>query len=351
VIVGRVHVLGAAGAGKTTLGRAVGERLGIPHFETDDVYWLPTDPPFREKRDCDERIAMLREMLGDRERFILTGSLTGWGQDLVAMLDGIVWLDTPAELRLRRLAARERERYGDAVAPGGRLHESARALLEWAAAYDAGTMPGRSRARDAAWIAATHLPSLHLNGSLSHAALVDETCRWIAGEPPVYDTALRDATDEDFAVMIRGDATLADGLAVPPGGVDHPAVLEHVRAIAARVRGAAFRGGHWLVVAGGEVVGLIGYKHVPLPNGDVEVGYGIAPERRRRGHATRAVGLLLGIARADPAVRAVLADTAVDNVASQRALENNGFERVGRHTDPTDGEPLIRWRTAVAPPS
>ncbi|HTD37045.1 MAG TPA: GNAT family N-acetyltransferase [Candidatus Limnocylindrales bacterium] len=351
MIVRRVHVLGAAGAGKTTLGRAVGERLGIPHFETDDVYWLPTNPPFREKRDAAARIAMLREMLGDRERFIVTGSLSGWGQELVRMLDGIVWLDTPAEIRLRRLAARERERYGDAVARGGRLHESARTFLAWAAAYDTGMTPGRSRARDAAWIEATRLPSLHLNGSRSHEALVEETCRWIAGEPSIIDTALRDATDEDFAALIRGDAALPDGLAVPPGGVDHPAVLEHVRAIAARVRAASFRGGHWLVIAGGEVVGLIGYKHVPLPTGDVEIGYGIAPERRRCGHATRAVGLLLGIARADPAVRAVLADTAVDNRASQRALENNGFERVATHTDPTDGEPLIRWRTAVAPPS
>ncbi|HTD32743.1 MAG TPA: GNAT family N-acetyltransferase [Candidatus Elarobacter sp.] len=161
-------------------------------------------------------------------------------------------------------------------------------------------------------------------------------------------TSLRDASDDDFAALIRGDASLPGGLRVPRGGVDHPAVLTHVRALAARVRDAAFRGGHWLVVADGEVVGAIGYKHLPLPNGDVEIGYGIAPGRRRRGHATRAVGLLLEVARDDPAVRAVVADTAVDNAASQRALEKNGFRRAGTLTDPSDGEPLIRWRIAVA---
>jgi RimJ/RimL family protein N-acetyltransferase len=162
------------------------------------------------------------------------------------------------------------------------------------------------------------------------------------------ETALRDVTDEDFAALIRGDTTLLGGLRVPGGGLDHPAVVSHVRELAARVRGEAFRGGHWLVVAGGEAVGLIGYKHVPRPNGEVEIGYGIAPGRRRRGHATRAVGLLLGIAREDPAVRVVLADTALDNVASQRALEANGFRRAGTLADPVDGEPLIRWTVAVA---
>jgi RimJ/RimL family protein N-acetyltransferase len=161
-------------------------------------------------------------------------------------------------------------------------------------------------------------------------------------------TSLRAASDADFAALIRGDASVSGGLVVPRGGVDHPAVLDHVRTIAGRVRGAAFRGGHWLVVAGGEVVGLIGYKHLPRANGEVEIGYGIAPGRRRRGHATRAVAELLRIAREDPAVRAVIADTALDNTASQRALEKNGFERAGTLTDPADGEPLIRWRIAVA---
>ncbi|HEX3464624.1 MAG TPA: GNAT family N-acetyltransferase [Candidatus Elarobacter sp.] len=171
----------------------------------------------------------------------------------------------------------------------------------------------------------------------------EETAATTAG-----DTSLRDACDDDFAALIRGDATLSDGLAVPPGGVDDAAVLGHIRGMAARVRGGAFRGGHWLIVARGEVVGSIGYKHLPLPNGEVEIGYGIAPARRRRGHATRAIALLLGIARADPAVRTVLADTALENRASQRALEKNGFERVGPRIDPTDGEPVIRWRIAVA---
>ena len=53
----------------------------------------------------------------------------------------------------------------------------------------------------------------------------------------------------------------------------------------------------------------------------------------RRGHATRAVAAMLEAARRD-GVRVVLAETIVDNIASQRVLERNGFERFGTRRDP-----------------
>ena len=39
----RIHIVGASGAGVTTLGRAVADALAIPHHDTDDFFWLPTD--------------------------------------------------------------------------------------------------------------------------------------------------------------------------------------------------------------------------------------------------------------------------------------------------------------------
>ena len=41
----RIHILGASGSGTTTLGRALAERLQCPHFDADDYFWVPTDPP------------------------------------------------------------------------------------------------------------------------------------------------------------------------------------------------------------------------------------------------------------------------------------------------------------------
>jgi RimJ/RimL family protein N-acetyltransferase len=164
-----------------------------------------------------------------------------------------------------------------------------------------------------------------------------------AGDPPDAAALIVEVGDDDFAAMLRGER-LERGYALPPGGVDDPIVLGHVRAIAARLHAAGCRGA-WMVVAGAEVVGLCGYKHVPTGSGIVEIGYGIAATRRRRGHATRAVAAMLAAARKD-GVRVVLAETVVDNRASQRVLERNGFRRAGTRSDPEDGE-LILWQIGL----
>ncbi len=153
------------------------------------------------------------------------------------------------------------------------------------------------------------------------------------------------ATEADFAWMIRGDGLSERGFALPPGGVDEVPHLEMLRGVARRLRSDGIP--LWMIIAGDEVVGLCSYKDAPTADGCVEIGYGIAPARRRRGHATGAVSALLGAARTDPDVRTVLAETVVDNVASQRVLIKNGFRRIGTRTDPVDGE-LVLWRINLA---
>jgi RimJ/RimL family protein N-acetyltransferase len=155
---------------------------------------------------------------------------------------------------------------------------------------------------------------------------------------PEVSLTLVQLTDDDLAAMLRGDDAVRPGIAQPPGGVDAPAVLAHVR----RMR-VGHPEGHWMMVAGGEAVGLCGIKARPSPHGDVEIGYGVAASRRRRGHATAAVAALVENAQHIGGIQTIVACTTLDNLASQRVLERNGFKRTGRRPDPDDGE-LIVWR-------
>jgi RimJ/RimL family protein N-acetyltransferase len=115
-----------------------------------------------------------------------------------------------------------------------------------------------------------------------------------------------------------------------------------LRRLVARLHDAGSEG-HWLILNGDEVVGLCGYKSPPDDMRTVEIGYGIAPERRQKGYATKAISLLLKEARADHAVDKVLAETAVANPASRTVLERNGFTHVGIRQDAEDGL-LDLWR-------
>lgn len=95
-----------------------------------------------------------------------------------------------------------------------------------------------------------------------------------------------------------------------------------------------------------ELVGLGGFKGVPQ-DGIVELGYAVAPDREGLGIATAAVAGLVAEAFADPGVTAILADTLVDGLASQRVLEKNGFIHDG---DGPPHEDLTTWRFRLERP-
>jgi RimJ/RimL family protein N-acetyltransferase len=151
------------------------------------------------------------------------------------------------------------------------------------------------------------------------------------------------ATDAHFAALASNRAP--DGFDLAEGGIDDREIIEMLGALAGAVR-LQIDPAAWLIVNDKEVVGLCSITKPFASPGMIEIGYGIAPTRRGRGFATRAVGKLLELARADTRIEFVAAETAVDNVPSQRTLEKNGFARVGGRIDPDDGA-LFCWQAAV----
>jgi RimJ/RimL family protein N-acetyltransferase len=76
----------------------------------------------------------------------------------------------------------------------------------------------------------------------------------------------------------------------------------------------------------GRAVGGVGFKGQP-DGGSVEIGYGLAPSARGLGYAAEAVIALLTVA-AGHGISKVIADTTLDNIASQRTLVHAGFHLV-----------------------
>lgn len=160
----RVYVLGASCSGVSTLGRALATRLGVPHLDVDDFYWMPTDPPYSLKRAPEDRVRLIAQRQRDADGWVLSGSFIGWGEALVEAVDLIVFLSTPTLVRLQRLDAREEERHGARIRPGGDMHLASRAFREWAARYDDPSFDGRNRAQHERWLAEQGAPLLRLDG-------------------------------------------------------------------------------------------------------------------------------------------------------------------------------------------
>ena len=143
----RIHIFGASGSGTSSLASALAARHGHRPLDTDDFYWLPTDPPYERARPREARLALLASALAQSPSWVLSGSLCGWGDPLIPEFDLAVFLVVPTPVRLSRLRAREAVRYGhQAIAPGGERHDAHVAFLDWAGRYDAGGAEMRSRA-------------------------------------------------------------------------------------------------------------------------------------------------------------------------------------------------------------
>jgi predicted acetyltransferase len=107
----------------------------------------------------------------------------------------------------------------------------------------------------------------------------------------------------------------------------------------------------------GTVPGFIGsinlrwmQGHAALPPHILgHLGYAVVPWQRQRGHATRALGLLLPIAQVQ-GMPFVEITTDPDNIASQRVISNNGGVLVEQFTkDPAWGsKPGLRYRIELA---
>jgi adenylate kinase family enzyme len=162
----QIYITGASCAGVTTLGQSLASRLGLCHADVDDYFWMPTNPPFTTKRPVSERVLLLQQALG-QDDWILTGSCMVWGDALLAHVDPIVFVVTPTPIRLERLAAREKARFGDRIAPGGDMHETHAGFREWASQYDNPDFSGRNRVWHERWLSEQSSPVLQIDGAIS----------------------------------------------------------------------------------------------------------------------------------------------------------------------------------------
>ena len=114
-----IHIFGASGSGTSTLGRWICEKTGYRFMDTDDYFWLPTDPKFTVKRPREERIKLMLADMDSSENAVISGALCGWGDELIPYFTLAVRLTTDEDIRIERLKKRERERFGSRIDEGG----------------------------------------------------------------------------------------------------------------------------------------------------------------------------------------------------------------------------------------
>jgi len=163
---------------------------------------------------------------------------------------------------------------------------------------------------------------------------------------PSSTTRIEPVSLEHVEALIEGDDVFAArfGMPVAPGYLDFPEALPRTRD--ELVHGMPSEWYSHLIIDAetNTVVGFGGYKGPPT-DGEVEIGYSVAPSWQRRGHATAAARLLIENAR-DAGVTRVCAYTLPETNASTRVLTRCGLTMTEVVADAEVGS-VWRWERTL----
>lgn len=160
-----IHIYGASGSGTSTLGRKISEELGYKFMDTDDYFWLPTNPQYTTKRSKEERLALMKKDISEADNVVISGSLTDWGDELIPLFTLAVRLVTDTETRIDRLKRREKQKFGERIMSGGDMYTNHMEFLDWAGKYDTGSVNMRSKAKHDEWQKLLLCRQIVLNGA------------------------------------------------------------------------------------------------------------------------------------------------------------------------------------------
>ena len=84
----RINVIGTTGSGKSTVSRALAERLGYPYIQMDALFWKPN---WIESSD-DEFLPKVADAVS-RDVWVLDGNYSRTADIKLEKVDTVIWLD------------------------------------------------------------------------------------------------------------------------------------------------------------------------------------------------------------------------------------------------------------------
>ena len=97
----KVIVIGCPGSGKSTFSRALSDKLGLPLYHLDMMYWN-ADKTTVEKRIFLERLSLVLE----KDEWIIDGNYGSTMEQRIAVCDTVIFLDYPCDVCLGGIGER-----------------------------------------------------------------------------------------------------------------------------------------------------------------------------------------------------------------------------------------------------
>lgn len=100
----RIFLIGISGTGKTRLSKILSEKLDIPFFDLDDVFWKKKYTDKNTEIDCRKKV---NKIMNNNNEWIINGTYSNWTKNVARRATQIIWLDFNKNLVTLRLIKRE----------------------------------------------------------------------------------------------------------------------------------------------------------------------------------------------------------------------------------------------------
>ena len=176
-----IVIFGASGAGSTTLGKSVAQRLNFQYLDIDDYLWCwKTKIPYTVVRSQEERTKDLMNDIQMYPNFVIAGTIFSDKELFNPLFDLAVFITTPAEICAERVYKREFARWGKRILPKGDMYRATRFhgdfddYISNAQRYETANESKFGRKLHEMWVSELPCPVLHLDGTES---IIENTMR------------------------------------------------------------------------------------------------------------------------------------------------------------------------------
>ena len=127
-----IQICGLNGCGKSTLGRALAERIGFHFIDNENLYFsrTNTDEPYMNPKSRADVERLLMEEVSKFPDFIFAAVKGNYGTDIIPMYDYIVMIEVPLNVRSHRVRNRSFQKFGNRMLIGGDLHDQEEAFFQ-----------------------------------------------------------------------------------------------------------------------------------------------------------------------------------------------------------------------------
>ncbi len=152
-------VCGLNGTGKSTLGRALAEKLQFYFIDNEDLYFPKKDPAYiyAAPRTREEVETLLLNEIEKHENFVFASVKGDYGERIYPFFQYAVLIEVPKAIRIERVKNRSFQKFGNRMLFGGDLYEQEERFFDFV----------KSRAEDTVekWIQSLKCPIIRIDGT------------------------------------------------------------------------------------------------------------------------------------------------------------------------------------------